>query len=234
MCQGNSPCSLLSAQFSLSVSLSLSNKDTILTITLFFVHPAQGNDYSGGECSSHTSLCCMCPYETKLRQLGDFNHLSIASWHTMEIFNKKNQLAAGWCSTASAVSTRRAHHKQVGDFSSTAATRNLRALWAVGTNWTINIELGRGQLGGLEIFCTLVIDAVILPVSLNEITIGKPQGRLSASPLLGSMPYFAQRFRGGRSIVMQCQRPLGLKIVVCVVLEVQRKSIDPTRWDLFR
>lgn len=66
-------------------------------------------------------------------------------------------------------------------------------------------------MGGVEIFCSLVIDTVILPVSLNEITIGKPQGTLSASPLLGSMPCFAQHIRGGRSIVMQCQRPLGLK-----------------------
>lgn len=69
MCQGNNPCSLLSAQFSLSVSPRLSNKDTVLTTTLLFVHPSQGNAYSAMECSSHTSLCCMCSFETKLKQL---------------------------------------------------------------------------------------------------------------------------------------------------------------------
>lgn len=68
------------------------------------------------------------------------------------------------------------------------------------------------------------MDTVILPVCLNEITIGKPQGRLSASPLLGSMPHFAQHIRGGRSIVMQCQRPLGVKkCCVCAIGKAKKK-----------
>lgn len=74
VCQENNPCSLLSAQFSLSVSPSLSNKDTVLTTTLLFAHPSQDNACSAVEHSSHASLCCMCPYETKLKQLEKFKY----------------------------------------------------------------------------------------------------------------------------------------------------------------
>lgn len=79
-------------KFSLSESPSLSNKDSILTTTLFFVHPSQGNAYSPVEYSSHASLCCTFPYENKLSQLEKFKLLSIASRHTMEIFKKKTSL----------------------------------------------------------------------------------------------------------------------------------------------
>ena len=157
--------------------------------------------------------------------------MNLASWHTRIIFNKKlHDYSCAYWFWSIAQNRTTAHHKQA-DFSSTAAMKNLCFMggWdQLNNQYQIKAKTA-GRTWNLFLSCHRYCGIACLSEWNNN---REASGQIVCFPSLGESAFFpSQHIRGGWSIVMQCQRPLGLKkCCMCGIGRAKKKHWPYQMW----